>query len=331
MTAVSPSAVPIAGGSQVIIRGAGFTSGATVEFDGTPATAVVFDNATQIRATAPAHAAGAVDVVLRIGATSATMSKGISFGSAAVVGALGPLTRASVASNGSGLVQNATGALMSRNGRFVLFSHVDNGVVPGDANNLVDLFIRDLDQQTTEQVNIHESGSPGPGSSTAISAVAITPDGRYVAFVTGEALVTADTNGVADVYVRDRLGNTTTRASLTSTGSQISSASSAPAISADGRFVAFVVGGTGVVPADTVIVNDVFVRDMVANTTVMISLDPSGTAVQNSSASPSISDDGRFVAFHSFSPNLAPGMAAQNGQNDAENRDERVSARSRRR
>jgi Tol biopolymer transport system component len=153
--------------------------------------------------------------------------------------------------------------------------------------------------------------------STAISAVAITPDGRYVAFVTGEALVAADTNGVADVYVRDRLSNTTKRASLTSAGSQITLASNATAISADGRFVAFAAAGTGVVPADTLSGNDVFVRDLVADTTVMVSVSAAGAAGMAPSNAPSISDDGRFVAFHSSSTNLAPGMGAPNGQNDS--------------
>jgi hypothetical protein len=163
IAAVSPSSVPVEGGAEVIIRGAGFTSDATVEFGGTAA-AVTFVDATELRAQAPAHVAGVVDVVVRIisGTSSATLANGISFGPAVVVGAPGALTRASLTSTGSAPTGSAAGALMSRNGRFVVFSHPDNGVVPGDANNLNDLYILDLDLQTTTQVIINENGSPGP-------------------------------------------------------------------------------------------------------------------------------------------------------------------------
>jgi len=106
-------------------------------------------------------------------------------------------------------------------------------------------------------------------------AAAITPDGHYVAFITREVLVPGDTNASLDVYLRDRVANTIERVSLRADGSQIATgvAGSGLAISDDGRYVAFVASGTGVTPQDTFAGPDVFVRDRVLSSTIMMSVD----------------------------------------------------------
>jgi Ca2+-binding RTX toxin-like protein len=106
--------------------------------------------------------------------------------------------------------------------------------------------------------------------------------------------------------VRDRLTNTTTRVSFDSAGNQANSNSYRPSISADGRFVAFDSEASNLAPGDTNSSYDIFVRDRLTNTTTLVSLDSAGNP--GGGFNPSISADGRFVAFDSSSINLVAGQ-----------------------
>src|SRR5262249_31209075 len=121
---------------------------------------------------------------------------------------------------------------------------------------------------------------------------AISADGRFVAFDSlAQDLVDGDGNGVQDVFVHDRLTGTTELVSLDGQA-QRTVPSSNPAISADGRFIAF--------ESSTGNRADIFVRDRIAQTTVRVSVDSAGNPGMGDSRNPSLSDDGRFVAFQSF-------------------------------
>src|SRR4028119_1688818 len=100
---------------------------------------------------------------------------------------------------------------------------------------------------------------------------------------------------------------TITRVSVDSAGNQANSFSGFPSISADGRFVAFSSGASNLVPGDTNNTYDIFVRDRLTNTTTRVSVDSAGNQGNSRSTSPSISADGRFVAFSSFASNIVPG------------------------
>ena len=137
---------------------------------------------------------------------------------------------------------------------------------------------------------------------------ALSADGRYVAFTSAATnLVAGDTNGVIDVFVRDRAGGETTRASVDGGGAQANGESSLPAISGDGRFVAYVSGASNLVQGDTNGSDDVFVRDRVTGATSRVSVSSSGLQANRESMSPAISDDGRYVAFQSGASNLVSG------------------------
>jgi Tol biopolymer transport system component len=135
---------------------------------------------------------------------------------------------------------------------------------------------------------------------------AISADGRYVAFASPAKLLAADTNGVADVYVSDARDGTLERASLDDAGRQGDEPSSQPSISADGRYVAFASASGHLVPGDTDLAVDVFVRDRGRASTRRVSVAPGGTEPHGASTDPSISADGRRVAFTSTAPNLVP-------------------------
>ena len=166
-----------------------------------------------------------------------------------------------------------------------------------------------------------QAASAGPGSTTRVSTAtgggqgngrsfvpAISGDGRYVAFYSDASnLVAGDTNGARDVFVRDLQTGETTRVSVSSSGAEANGDSFAPAISSDGRFVAFASAATNLVDGDTNNANDVFVRDRQANTTTRVSVGYDGSQANGGSDQPSLSGDGRLVAFTSAATNIVNG------------------------
>ena len=194
---------------------------------------------------------------------------------------------------------------LSADGRFVAFTSGASNLVPGDTNRENDVFVRDTLTNTTTGVSVDSAGNPGSYQSLDPS---ISADGRFVAFYSGASnIVPGDTNDSSDIFVRDRLTNTTTRVSVDSAGNQGNSYSYRPSISADGRFVVFESDASNLVPGDTNRSLDIFVRDTLTNTTTRVSVDSAGNQTNRSSLGASISADGRFVAFISTNAsNIVP-------------------------
>ena len=143
------------------------------------------------------------------------------------------------------------------------------------------------------------SGSRGP---------AISADGRFVTFTSAASnLVAGDTNNRIDVFVRDRVARVTRRVSVGPGGQQSNDFSFDPAISADGRFVAFWSRASNLVAGDTNGHTDVFVRDRKLQVTRRVSVGPGGQQANKNSFDPAISAHGRFVAFRSHASNLVAG------------------------
>jgi Tol biopolymer transport system component len=228
-------------------------------------------------------------------------------------------TRVSIASDGTqGNANSSNSPSISADGRYVAFPSNASNLVAGDTNGRSDIFVRDRQANTTTRVSVASDGTQGNGSSAFPS---ISADGRYVAFVSyASNLVPGDTNGVWDIFVRDRQANTTTRVSVASDGTQGNDSSyTSPSISADGRYVAFLSFASNLVPGDTNATIDVFVRDRQTDTTTRVSLATDGTQGNSASGWPSISADGRYVAFQSAASNLVPGDT--NGVSDVFVRD----------
>ncbi|RIL04457.1 MAG: hypothetical protein DCC71_14120 [Proteobacteria bacterium] len=192
---------------------------------------------------------------------------------------------------------------MSADGRFVAFSSAGTNLVDGDSNGVSDVFMRNLVNPAQFRVSLAHDGSQGNGDSFA---PAVSATGRFVAFVSRASnLVPGDTNGRGDVFVRDLgFGGTVTRVSVTQTGGQANQASASPAISADGRYVAFSSFASNLVTSDTNGVSDIFVRDRVAGTTQLVSVSTAGQVANGASVAPAVSADGRYVAFRSVASNL---------------------------
>jgi Tol biopolymer transport system component len=151
------------------------------------------------------------------------------------------------------------------------------------------------------------AGIDGAPVGQPMSDNAVSGDGRFVAFVSRAAnLVEADENGEFDVFVRDRWKGTTELISVAANGHGADGLCTSPSISADGRFVAFSSLATNLGNGDNNRQFDLFVRDRELGVTQRISTSEDGTEADGSSVTPSISVDGRFVAFASSATNLVP-------------------------
>jgi len=137
---------------------------------------------------------------------------------------------------------------------------------------------------------------------------AISADGMAVAFVSyASNLVPGDGNSRRDIFVWDKSSDTISRVSLSTSGVQSGYESLNPAISGDGRFVGFDSRAPNFVVGDTNASSDVFLRDRLTNVTTRISVSASGVQGEAGSTNPSISGDGRYIAFESDANNLVSG------------------------
>jgi Tol biopolymer transport system component len=226
----------------------------------------------------------------------------------------GVTERVSVSSQGTAGDNDSSLAAVSADGRFVAFVSLASTLVPGDTNGTSDVFVRDGVTGTTVRVSVDSRGRQSTGGDaggvldTNWGAPAISADGRYVAFASSATnLVKGDRNRVADVFVRDRVAGTTERVSVASRKLEANGENSQPAISADGRFVAFASFADNLVPDDTNFTSDVFVVDRTGGGPQRVSVSNTSQQGENRSESPTISADGRFVAFMSSSDALVPG------------------------
>jgi len=217
----------------------------------------------------------------------------------------GQTARVSVASNGRQGKDKSGFPVASYDGRYVVFDSSARNLVGGDTNAASDVFVHDRQTGQTTRVSVTTDGTQGNGHSTWPS---ISGDGQYVTFVSKASnLVSGDTNGVSDVFVHDRKTGQPTRASTASDGTQGNGGSQNPSLSFDGRYVVFWSGATNLIDGDTNGVWDIFVHDRETGETTRVSVASDGTQGNDISRFPSISADGRYVAFESDADNLVSG------------------------
>jgi Tol biopolymer transport system component len=196
--------------------------------------------------------------------------------------------------------------VLGTSGRYVAFVSSSENLVAGDTNGRRDVFLRDRKLRTITRVSLTDAGHQNPGGGVGVTMSAT---GRYIGFTTDEPLVPADTNGTADAYVRDVTEGRTILVSVAS-GGQIGNNNSFPAsrysISANGRFVAFVSQADNLVPGDTNGSEDIFVRDLVQQTTARVNVSTAGEQDHGTLNYAAISGNGRHVVFASFGTELVP-------------------------
>ena len=223
----------------------------------------------------------------------------------------GPIVRVSVPDGGGQADAPSYQPDITADGAVVVFTSAATNLVPGDTNGTPDVFARNLETGRTFRLSVDVRGGQANGRS---SQPAISGDGEIVAFESGASnLVEGDTNGIADVFVRDLQVNSLDRVSVSSTGRQqnksvIPPFTVTPDVSRDGRYVVFESDATNLVATDRNGKTDIFLRDRTRKTTALVSTDSENTQGNNDSFAPRITPNGRFIAFESFASNLTPGQ-----------------------
>jgi Tol biopolymer transport system component len=216
--------------------------------------------------------------------------------------AAGTLTCITTGFDGNGSGGDSHNASLSEDGHLVAFESGSPRLIPHDTNGAEDIFLFNRNTSGTTLVSVATDGTQGNDASYD---AAISADGTMVAFASiASNLDTGDHNGHADIFVRDRTLHTTTRVSLLPDGTEGNNDSYNPALSQDGRFVAFETWTNNFVPLDQNTGQDVLLLDRATGTFETISADCVGFTANQPSTNPAITPDGRFVTFYSEASNL---------------------------
>jgi Tol biopolymer transport system component len=209
----------------------------------------------------------------------------------------GETTRVSVSTSGTEANGDSVAPAISSDGRYVAFASAATNLVDGDTNDANDIFVRDRQTNTTTRVSVGYDGSQANGGSDQSS---LSGDGRLVAFTSAATnIVSGDVNSNRDAFAYDRQTGTAVNLSVNTDGTQADLDSFTPELSANGRFVAFSSFADNLIVDDLNESSDIFVRDLQANTTERVSEYTGHYAAEGDSVRPSISADGRYVAFDS--------------------------------
>ena len=213
---------------------------------------------------------------------------------------LGKTERISVATNEAPANYDSEDASISADGRYVVFESAATNLAPGD-RGWGGIFLRDRQAGTTERIDVDAAGH---SANLYSYAPFVSANGRYVVFVSyASNLVAHDANGEdPDVFVRDRVNRTTELVTISSQGVQSNGINDEPALSSDGRYVVFVSTASNLTADPVAGGFHVYLRDRVAHTTELES--PRASGAQGNEAWPSVSDDGRYVAFGSSASDL---------------------------
>jgi Tol biopolymer transport system component len=191
---------------------------------------------------------------------------------------------------------------VSASGQFVVFGSFATDLVAGDTNARQDVFVRDMVTGTTRLVSGATEGVVGLPGASSLSGLSgareISDDGRYIVFNSlATNLVAGATNGTQHVYVKDMTTGAVVRASVNDAGEPGNRPSQQPAISGDGRVVAFQSSSTNFTTSPLFNTLQVFVRVLPDGLTTLET--PAAAAVARRSGVPTLSVDGRYLAFES--------------------------------
>ncbi len=223
--------------------------------------------------------------------------------------------------------------VISGDGTQVAFNSFADNIVSGDTNGTSDVFVRDLNLHTTARISVRTDGSEA-GSGGLVQPPALSHTGRFVAFESYSDFGLGDFGGY-DIFIHDRdtdedgvfdeAGSIATElVSRSSSGDPGDGESRAPAISADGRYVAYSSGASNLVEGDAIICEspgqedynclDVFLFDRESEETTLVSASEAGDDGNSGSYAPTLSANGRFVTFTSDASNLV--LSDDNGFRD---------------
>lgn len=195
---------------------------------------------------------------------------------------------------------------LNDNGTLVLFESAGSDLVENDFNRAQDVFLRQVTSETTECLSLRDASLPSSSAngSSFVASRGLSASGQIAAFTSlANNLTPGDTNQTTDVYWRDLSQNNLQLVSRSQNGvSSANAASAEPAISADGRYLAYVSGATDLAAGDTNPIASIYWRDITATSSFLISSNASNGTDLNTliSALPWISPDGQAVGFLYF-------------------------------
>jgi Tol biopolymer transport system component len=247
------------------------------------------------------------------------------FAYAVATGAVEAVSRRAVAS--ATPARGSVAGAVSADGRFIAFASEASHLVSGQVDHQTriydsrtDVFLYDAVRQTSLLVS-HASGLPATAGDDESWGPALSPDGRYVAFLSrADNLTSSASNVNPNLYLFDRVLGTTVLVSRSALGGGgASGASSAPDFSADGRYFTFASTATDLVPGqvapDSYYHSNIFLYDRVADALTLVSHTAAGPQAtgDTDSTSPSLSADGRYLLFHSDATDLLAGQTGAAG------------------
>ena len=216
-------------------------------------------------------------------------------------------TRIISGNGGQGGSEESLSPLITPDGRYVVFDSYATNLAPNITNNQENVFICDL---TSGAISVVDVSGLGTLANSYGQAAAVSTNGEFVLFYSMANNLAAGAASSSDgVFLRDTISNNTYLVSVGATGVEAANSTSSGAVmTPDGRFVAFASTAQETTNVDYAY-PDVFVRDMLSNTTLLvnISANANGYSGNQSALSPSITPDGRYVSFVSAANNLVSG------------------------
>lgn len=226
----------------------------------------------------------------------------------------GETTRVSLTAGGGEADGDSYSPAISGDGTIFAYVSDATNLAAGDTNQASDIFVYDSTAGTVTRVSVGVGGAQANGASWG---PAISADGKKIVFVSNATnLVAGDTNDAADVFLYNRVTQTTTRLSVTAAGIQGDGDSIDPTISDDGTIVAFSSLATTFAAADSNTNNDIYIKTLATGALQCLTLANDGSASDDGSFLPKLSSNGRYVAFTSRATNLLATGGDINGKQD---------------
>ncbi len=198
----------------------------------------------------------------------------------------------------------STRADISADGRYVVFQCTGQLLLE-DSNGTTDIYLKDMQTGALSRVSMNAAGGEAHGASTR---AVITDDNRYVLFESAATdLVSGDTNGRIDLFLKDLQTGAIARVSTDSNGNQANGDSGSAAISADGRYIVFQSSADNLADDAGALLDSIYAKDLSSGAVIRVSVGPGGEVPQNSSFGASFSGDGHYIVFTSHAANLVSG------------------------
>lgn len=203
-------------------------------------------------------------------------------------------------------------AAMSDDGRFVMFTDAPDSIDPNVANPNRQVYCRDLETGATELISVRDGGVPiaTPNGPTSLELAAVSATGRYIAFTSFATDIGDGASRSGQLWVRDTQLGTNMLVSVDKDGQPLTGTDVFRNVqmSADGRWICFVSRSTSLVDNDSNRFDDVYLRDLQAGLTRLVSTsDQTGTSANGEALNPVMARDGSKIVFNSHAPDLLTG------------------------